>query len=74
MFLRFFAQPVAINSTFEALFTATRDRGDAKGNCEADEFDCQDNFCIDETLRCNTNINCRYRWDETDCVVSIANQ
>lgn len=37
--------------------------------CAEDEWDCEDATCISIRLRCNGNVNCRFRWDEDDCVV-----
>ncbi|XP_059473149.1 neuropilin and tolloid-like protein 2 isoform X2 [Neocloeon triangulifer] len=73
--VRFFGEAKAINSTFEALFTAFRDKGAGQG-CDSDEFDCEDNTCISRNMRCNGRINCRFRWDEDECInkhVSILN-
>lgn len=38
--------------------------------CDSDEYDCEDNTCIARSLRCNGRINCRFRWDEDECIVS----
>lgn len=38
--------------------------------CEPDEFDCDDNTCIDINLKCNDQNNCRFSNDEgEDCKV-----
>ncbi|KAH8368465.1 hypothetical protein KR084_012030, partial [Drosophila pseudotakahashii] len=63
--LRFYADQIAINSTFGILFTAFRDRG--PGSCAEDEYDCEDATCISKDLRCNDLDNCKFRWDEEDC-------
>ncbi|XP_044742461.1 uncharacterized protein LOC123304958 isoform X2 [Chrysoperla carnea] len=73
LFIRFYAAVNALNSTFSILYTAYRDRGETAKNCNAGEYDCQDNTCIDDSLRCNNRINCRYRWDEQDCVTKKKN-
>ncbi|XP_065350494.1 neuropilin and tolloid-like protein 1 isoform X3 [Cloeon dipterum] len=73
--VRFFGEAKAINSTFEALYTAFRDKAAGQG-CDSDEFDCEDNTCISRSMRCNGRINCRFRWDEDECIskhVSILN-
>ncbi|XP_017298732.1 low-density lipoprotein receptor-related protein 6 [Diaphorina citri] len=68
--IRFVADPKAFNSTFEAFYTAYREKqkGEEKG-CAEDEYDCEDGKCIDKALKCNGRVNCRYRWDEdeSDC-------
>ncbi|KAK6622553.1 hypothetical protein RUM44_002365 [Polyplax serrata] len=64
--LRFFAEARSINSTFEALYTAFRDKPRDEA-CEEDEYDCEDATCISIDLRCNGRINCRFRWDEDEC-------
>lgn len=65
MFIRFYAEPLAVNSTFEILFTAYRERKDSP--CADDEYDCEDAKCISHELRCNGRINCQFRWDEDGC-------
>ncbi|XP_065167891.1 neuropilin and tolloid-like protein 1 isoform X2 [Atheta coriaria] len=66
MFIRFFAEPRASKSTFEAIFTAFRDEK-SNSECAADEFNCEDATCISIDLKCNGRFNCRFRWDEDDC-------
>ncbi|XP_070160371.1 uncharacterized protein Neto [Polyergus mexicanus] len=63
--LRFYAEPKAINSTFEAVMTAFRDKDSDKA-CNADEYDCEDATCIAAELECNGKVNCRFRWDEDE--------
>uniref|UniRef100_A0A8D8QDU5 Neuropilin and tolloid-like protein 2 n=1 Tax=Cacopsylla melanoneura TaxID=428564 RepID=A0A8D8QDU5_9HEMI len=66
--IRFVADPKAFGSIFEANYTAYREKTNEK-NCSAtDEYDCDDNKCIDKSLKCNGKINCRFRWDEDDSV------
>ncbi|UYV84234.1 NETO2 [Cordylochernes scorpioides] len=36
--------------------------------CNPDEFYCDDGTCIDLRLKCNGYYNCKYRYDEDDCV------
>ena len=69
--LRFFAQPVAIRSTFEVLFTAVTLYRETEGlaKCNASEFDCEDAVCIDNSLRCNGRLNCKFRYDEENCKI-----
>ncbi|XP_072766039.1 uncharacterized protein Neto [Anoplolepis gracilipes] len=63
--LRFYAEPSAINSSFEAVMTAVRDKDNEKP-CNPDEYDCEDMTCIAAALECNGRVNCRFRWDEDD--------
>uniref|UniRef100_A0A1A9Z6B4 CUB domain-containing protein n=1 Tax=Glossina pallidipes TaxID=7398 RepID=A0A1A9Z6B4_GLOPL len=63
--MRFYAEQIAINSTFSILFTAFRDRG--SGGCLEGEYDCEDATCIDGDLRCNGRSNCKFLWDEEGC-------
>ncbi|KAL6434961.1 hypothetical protein ACFW04_005250 [Cataglyphis niger] len=63
--LRFYAEPKASNSTFEAVMTAFRDK-DGDKSCNSDEYDCEDATCIAAKLECNGKINCRFRWDEDE--------
>nr|XP_018897448.1 PREDICTED: uncharacterized protein LOC109030773 [Bemisia tabaci]XP_018897449.1 PREDICTED: uncharacterized protein LOC109030773 [Bemisia tabaci]XP_018897450.1 PREDICTED: uncharacterized protein LOC109030773 [Bemisia tabaci] len=65
--VRFVAEAKAINSTFEALFTAFRDKGKGGVCDDATEYDCEDATCISLDLKCNDRPNCRFRWDEADC-------
>lgn len=39
--------------------------------CGPDEFNCEDSTCIASSLKCNGLYNCRFRWDEDNCEVSI---
>ncbi|XP_001354733.4 uncharacterized protein Neto isoform X4 [Drosophila pseudoobscura] len=69
--LRFYADQIAINSTFGILYTAFRDRGAA---CTEDEYDCEDATCISKDLECNGLDNCKFRWDEESCTGETAGQ
>ncbi|KMQ97525.1 neuropilin and tolloid-like protein 2 protein [Lasius niger] len=73
-YLRFYAEPKAINSTFEAVMTAVRDKESSEKPCNPDEYDCEDATCIAAELECNGKVNCRFRWDEdeTKCHVSFS--
>ncbi|XP_039311997.1 uncharacterized protein LOC105208229 isoform X2 [Solenopsis invicta] len=62
VFLRFYAQPKALNSSFKAVITATREKNGK--SCEENEYDCEDSTCIAKELECNNNKNCRFNWDE----------
>ncbi|XP_043521392.1 uncharacterized protein LOC122534628 isoform X1 [Frieseomelitta varia] len=65
-FVRFYAEPKALNSSFEAVMTALRDRDPGDKPCLDSEFYCEDATCIAAELQCNGRINCRFRWDEED--------
>ncbi|XP_024945015.1 uncharacterized protein LOC107271971 isoform X2 [Cephus cinctus] len=65
MYVRFYVLPQAFNSTFEALMTAGREIKSTQG-CDANEFNCEDAFCIAHNLKCNGNVNCELRWDEDE--------
>lgn len=39
--------------------------------CNDNEYDCEDATCISIDLRCNGRVNCRFRWDEDECQVSM---
>ncbi|XP_077302836.1 neuropilin and tolloid-like isoform X2 [Arctopsyche grandis] len=67
--LRYMVYPKAINSTFELLYTAYREK-DKDQNCLDDEYDCEDNTCINLDLKCNGRFNCRLKWDEDNCLKS----
>ncbi|XP_034950672.1 uncharacterized protein Neto [Chelonus insularis] len=64
MYIRFYVEPKAINSTFTTLMTAVRDKESNDASCEEDEYDCDDATCIAGFLRCNNRENCRLKWDE----------
>ncbi|XP_012276257.1 neuropilin and tolloid-like protein 2, partial [Orussus abietinus] len=66
MHVRYHAQPKALNSTFEFLMTAFREKDSGEKMCAEDEYDCEDTTCIDADLKCNHNVNCRFRWDEDE--------
>ncbi|XP_055713614.1 neuropilin and tolloid-like protein 1 [Phlebotomus papatasi] len=71
--IRFYAEPPAINSTFAILFTAFREKPSGE-TCEDDEYDCEDATCISDKLRCNGRVNCRFRWDEDECLTDTGGQ
>ena len=48
---------------FKILFTAFRTSDREKCNPRT-EFDCDDGTCIDASLKCNSEDNCKYRYDE----------
>ncbi|XP_069678374.1 uncharacterized protein Neto [Periplaneta americana] len=70
LYVRYYADKKARNSTFSSVFTAFREvkkEGDRDpGGCLEDEFDCQDERCIKKELECNGIENCRFRWDDDD--------
>ncbi|XP_061930091.1 uncharacterized protein LOC107996135 isoform X2 [Apis cerana] len=65
-FVRFYTEPKALNSSFEAVMTALRDRDPGDKPCLDNEFYCEDATCIAAELQCNGRVNCRFRWDEED--------
>nr|XP_033333828.1 uncharacterized protein LOC117224798 [Megalopta genalis] len=67
-FVRFYAEPKALNSSFEAVMTALRDRDTGDKPCSDDEYYCEDATCIALDLQCNGRVNCRFRWDEDEQV------
>ncbi|CAH2097382.1 unnamed protein product [Euphydryas editha] len=60
-------------SNFTAVFTAFRSLDTSKDSdkCTDDEFDCQDNTCIDINLRCNDYANCRLKADEEKEICTV---
>ncbi|XP_076649547.1 neuropilin and tolloid-like [Halictus rubicundus] len=67
-FVRFYAEPKALNSSFEAVMTALRDRDPGDKPCADNEYYCEDATCIASNLQCNRRVNCRFRWDEDEQV------
>ncbi|XP_019889948.1 uncharacterized protein LOC105287614 isoform X2 [Ooceraea biroi] len=65
-YVRFYAEPKAMNSCFEAVMTAIRDKESGEKSCLENEYDCEDATCIAAELECNGKVNCRFRWDEDD--------
>lgn len=39
--------------------------------CVDEEYDCEDETCIDASLVCNGRNNCKFQKDESECGVSI---
>lgn len=39
--------------------------------CADNEYDCEDETCIDASLVCNERNNCKYQKDEAECGVSF---
>ncbi|KAF7988031.1 hypothetical protein HCN44_007525 [Aphidius gifuensis] len=64
MYIRFYLEPKALNSSFESFITAVRDKESNDKPCRPDEYDCDDATCIASHLQCNGKHNCRLRWDE----------
>ncbi|XP_043491364.1 uncharacterized protein LOC122517085 isoform X2 [Polistes fuscatus] len=65
-YVRYYAEPKALNSTFEGVMTAIRDKDAGETSCRSGEYDCEDATCIASILQCNGRVNCRFRWDEDD--------
>ncbi|EFN85186.1 Neuropilin and tolloid-like protein 2 [Harpegnathos saltator] len=70
--MRFYAEPKAANSSFEALMTAIRDKEGGEKSCRENEYDCEDATCIAAELLCNGKGNCRFRWDEDDTMCNVS--
>lgn len=73
--VRFFATGAGINSHFKLLYTAFTKKKSIDGKnttlaCGDDEFDCDDETCIDISLKCNDRPNCKFKKDEANCNVS----
>ncbi|XP_026728615.1 neuropilin and tolloid-like protein 2 [Trichoplusia ni] len=66
MYVRLYVSKEAKNGTsFNATFNAYRTLDPAKDDkCLEDEFDCEDNTCIDLQLRCDHDAHCRLKADE----------
>ncbi|KAL0861374.1 hypothetical protein ABMA27_008922 [Loxostege sticticalis] len=69
MYIRYFASITARQSkktTFNATFTAFRSLDPSKEEkcIEGEEFDCEDNTCIDGALKCDEVAHCRLKADE----------
>ncbi|XP_076239143.1 neuropilin and tolloid-like [Calliopsis andreniformis] len=65
-FVRFYAEPKALNSSFDAVMTALREKDPGDKPCTDDEYYCEDATCIAKDLQCNGRVNCRLRGDEDD--------
>ncbi|KAG7213649.1 hypothetical protein KM043_002895 [Ampulex compressa] len=65
-YIRFYAEPKALNSSFEAVMTAIREKETGEKTCRENEYDCEDATCIAANLQCNGRLNCRFRWDEDE--------
>ncbi|EZA61092.1 Neuropilin and tolloid-like protein [Ooceraea biroi] len=71
-YVRFYAEPKAMNSCFEAVMTAIRDKESGEKSCLENEYDCEDATCIAAELECNGKVNCRFRWDEDDAKCDVS--
>nr|XP_026499988.1 uncharacterized protein LOC113403619 [Vanessa tameamea] len=81
MYVRLYASKSGKKSNFNATFTAYRSLDTSKDGdkCKENEFDCEDNTCIDIGLKCNDYANCRLKADEEKdiCIIiteSMINQ
>ncbi|CAG5108312.1 Similar to NETO2: Neuropilin and tolloid-like protein 2 (Homo sapiens) [Cotesia congregata] len=72
MYMRFYLEIKAINSSFKSLMTAIRDKEPNVQSCEDDEYDCDDATCIAGHLRCNKRENCRLKWDEDVSICGVS--
>ncbi|KAG6457101.1 neuropilin and tolloid-like protein 2 [Manduca sexta] len=66
MHVRLYASKTAKDKTsFNANFTSYRTMDPGKDDkCSETEFDCEDNTCINITLKCDAYANCRLKADE----------
>lgn len=76
LYIRFFATGPGIKSEFSFLYTAFTKKKAVDGKnttlaCAKDEFDCDDETCIDIELKCDTVNNCKFKKDEAGCDVCI---
>lgn len=77
LYIRFFASGNGIKSEFSFLYTAFTKKKAVDGKnttfaCAKDEeFDCDDETCIDISLKCNDVPNCKFKKDEVGCKVCI---
>lgn len=71
LYVRFFATDAGMGSKFTLLYTAYRkkDSNNGTSQCTADEFDCDDDSCIDASLQCDGYANCKFKKDEQGCTV-----
>lgn len=70
LYVRFFATGPGLDSKFNLLYTAYTKKNSTLA-CGEEEFDCDDETCIDKSLRCNMRPNCKFKKDEANCSVSI---
>lgn len=64
MYVHLFTSNRAYKTQFKATYTVFRTLDPNVGECEEDEFDCEDNTCIDITLKCDRYAHCRLKADE----------
>lgn len=75
--VRFFATADGINSDFKLSYTAFTKKKPSDGknssvqSCGVNEFDCDDETCIDILLKCDKTFNCKFKKDEADCEVCM---
>lgn len=71
LYVRFYATKEAKDSKFEFLYTAYRRKNGTNNACNADEFDCEDDMCIDKQWECDYKPNCKFKKDELnkECAV-----
>ncbi|XP_055323319.1 uncharacterized protein LOC129578577 [Sitodiplosis mosellana] len=72
LYVRFFVTKMGINSKFSFFYTAFTKKKPTDGKnttleCGENEFDCDDETCIDLSLKCNQRANCKFRKDEMQC-------
>lgn len=74
--VRFFATAAGINSDFTLFYTAFTKKKPSDGKnssltCGEKEFDCDDDTCIDISLVCDEQFNCKFKKDEANCKVCM---
>jgi len=69
LYVRYFAEDRGQGSEFAAWFSVLTKKEDDDGPCEDedDHYDCDDTFCVDNSLVCNGIRNCKFGWDEESC-------
>merc|ERR1712113_937888 len=64
---RYFAEAKGIGSEFAAWFSVLKQQAEGEDKCKEGFYDCDDTYCIDESLLCNGIRNCKFGWDEETC-------
>lgn len=67
MYIRYFADEKGIDSEFASYFTVLHKKEVDSDPCEDEMYDCDDTYCIDKSLYCNSVRNCKFGWDEESC-------
>jgi len=67
LYVRYFAEAKGIGSEFAAWFSVLKQQAEGEDKCKEGFYDCDDTYCIDESLLCNGIRNCKFGWDEETC-------